>query len=193
MCDETTVEYWGVPKYQSSNLAKVASAMSNKRKLESQCEVALPKRRGGLPRAEAKTVAVPVGNAEAGPAVPKGYKPLTPTQAKRVAKASEALTSDSLALGELIDEVEKEAYARFLPPFLLPLAKVQQAALEEASATLDIISSDAWVGMFATSFEDVAPARQAAAGVRNKLQEIVDEHRPADGHGVPLDAKGKAK
>ena len=82
-----------------------------------------------------------------------------------------------------------------LPSFrrLLPAVKLRQAALEEVSATLEVMMLDEWVGIFAASFEDVAPARQAAAGVRNKLQEIVDEHRPADAHGVPLDAKGKAK
>ena len=193
MCLESKLEFWGVPKYLSSNLAKVASATSNKRKLESQCEVALPKRRSGLPRAEAKTVACPVGNAEAGPAMPEGYKLLTPAQAKRVAKASEFITSDSLALGELIDELEKEAYASFLPPFLLPKARLQQAALEEVSATLEGIHSVEWVGIFAGSWKEVQPARLAAAGLQDKLKEIVDEHRPLDSNGVPLEAKGKAK
>jgi hypothetical protein len=77
----------------------------------------MPKKRGGLPR-EAKAVAGPVGGAEAvpvvggaaaGPVVPKGFKALTFPQAKRAGKALEGLTADSLALGDIINEVEKEA------------------------------------------------------------------------------------
>ena len=49
------------------------------------------------------------------------------------------------------------------------------------------------MGIFTKSMEEVQPARLAAAGCRGKLQEIVDEHRPVDGNGVPLEAKGKAK
>lgn len=40
---------------------------------------------------------------------------------------------------------------------------------------------------------EVQPARLAAAGCWGKLQDIVDEHRPADGNGVPLEAMGKPK
>ena len=80
--------------------------------------VATPKKRGGLPR-EAKAVAGPVGGAGAGPAgvggaaagpvMPKGFKALTFNQAKRAGEALEGLTADSLALEDLINEVEKEA------------------------------------------------------------------------------------
>ena len=192
MCTETSLKYWGVPKYKSAKMAVVAATTSNKRKLDTQCAVAMPKQRGGLPR-QAKAVAGPVRDAEDGPVLPKGYKALTQPQAKRAAKAIEGLTADSLALGELIGEVGKEGYTLFVPPYLLPQAKVAQGALELVSASLEVMMGDDWVGIFAGNLEEVKPARLAAKGFREKLQEIVDEHRPVDGHGVPLDAKGKAK
>ena len=49
------------------------------------------------------------------------------------------------------------------------------------------------MGIIAWNLEEVKPARLAAKGFREKLQEIVDEHRPVGGNGVPLDAKGNAK
>ena len=75
-----------MPKCKSNKMGTVAAATSNKRKFDSRCVIATPKKRGGLPR-EAKAVAGPVGGAEAGPAgvggaaagpvVPKGFKVLT--------------------------------------------------------------------------------------------------------------------
>ena len=67
-----------------------------------------------------------------------------------------------------------------------------QGALEEVSASIEVMMAAEWVSIFAGSLEDVKPARLAAVRFREKLQEIVDEHRPVDGNGVPLEAKGKA-
>ena len=127
------------------------------------------------------------------PAFPKCYKALTQPQTKRAAKAIEGLTADSLALGELIGEVGKEGYTLFVPPYLLPQAKVAQGALELVSASLEVMMGADWVGIFAGNLEEVKPARLAAKGFMEKLEEIVAEHRPADVDGVPLDAKGNAK
>ena len=185
------MQFGGVPKYKSNKMGTVAAATSNKRKLDSKCVIAMPKKRGGLPR-EAKAVAGPVGGAEAGPVVggaaagpvvPKGFKALTFPQAKRAGKALEGLTADSLALGDLINEVEKEAYHPFLAPILLPTAKLAQSKLEEVSASVEAMMQDGWIGLFAKSIGEVQPARLAAAGCRGKLQDIVDEHRPVDGNG----------
>ena len=68
-----------------------------------------------------------VGGAEAGPVVPKGFKALTHPQAKRAGETLEGLTADSLALGDLISEVEKEAYRPSLAPFLLFAARLAQS------------------------------------------------------------------
>ena len=81
-------------------------------------------------------------------------------------------------------------YVPYLPPFLLPRATVQQAALAEIVASLEGMLVCEWVGRFNDCWNAVSPARLAAAGVRDKLQETVDEYRPSDVHGVPLDAKG---
>ena len=94
-------------------------------------------------------------------------------------------------LAQLIDEVGKEGYAPYRQPFLLPQATVQQAALAEIAASLEGMLVCEWVGRSNECWNAVNPARQAAAGVRDKLQELVDEYRPSDDHGVPLDAKGK--
>ena len=68
-----------------------------------------------------------------------------------------------------------------------------QGALEEVSASIEVMMGAEWVGIFAGSLGGVQPARLAAARFRDNIQEIVDEHRPVDGNGVPLEAKGKAK
>ena len=125
--------------------------------------------------------------------VPKGFKAFTFPQAKRAGKALEGLTADSLALGDLIHELRKEAYRPSLAPFLLPAARLAQSKLEEVSASVEAMMQDGWIGLSTKNIGEVQPARLEAAGCRDKLKEIVDEHRPADGNGVPLGAMGKAK
>ena len=85
--------------------------------------------------------------------------------------------------------MEKEAYRPFRAPFLLPAARLAQSKLEEVSASVEAMMQDGWIGLFAKSIGEVQPARLAAAGCRGKLQEIVDEHRPVDGNGVPLEGE----
>ena len=92
------------------------------------------------------------------------------------------VVADSVASGALLD---------LLAPFLLPAARLAQPKLEEVSASVEAMMGDDWIGIFAKNMGEVQPARLAAAGCRGKLQDIVDEHRPMDGNGVPLEAKGK--
>jgi hypothetical protein len=195
-CSETGVKFWGVPKYTSAKSTEVNTLTSTKRKLESRCLVdktKVPKTLKTAAGPVASSEAGPVGGAEACPALPKGIKLLSDAQRKRVAKMHDLVSSDVQVLAELIDEVGKECYDPYRPPFLLPRATVQQAALVEMAASLEGMLVCEWAGRFADCWDPVNPARQAAAGVRGKLQELVDEYRPSDDHGVPLDAKGKNK
>ena len=190
MCTETSLKYWGVPKYKSAKLAVVAATTSNKRELDTQCAVAMPKQRGGLPR-QAKAVVGPVGDAEAGPVLPKRLQGAHPAAGQEGRKGDRGTHRRFARAGRGHRRVRKDAYTAFVPPYLLPLARVAQGALEEVSASIEVMMGAGWVGIFAGSLGEVHPARLAGARCWDKIQEIVDEHRPVDGHGVPLDAKGK--
>ena len=172
-----------MPQYTSAMTGTVAATSSNKRKLENAGKVVLPKKL----KAKAKAVAGPAEDAEACPELPRGVKPLTQPQAKRVAKTLEAISSDSMELTQLINQVLTEAYVPFLPPYLLLAARVHQGALEELTAPPEAMMADEWAGNFAACWKEAQPARQEFTGSRAKLKHLVNKHGPKH------EAKGEAK
>ena len=140
-----------MPKYTSAKSTEVNNLTSTKRKLESRCLVyktKVPKTLKTAAGPVASSEAGPVGGAEACPALPKGIKLLSDAQRKRVAKMHDLVSSDLQVLAELIGEVGKEGDVPYIPPFLLPRATVQQAALAEIAASLEGMISCEWADRF---------------------------------------------
>ena len=153
---------YGVPKYESSEDTEFKSTQEKRRLLATEGYVGQPK-----PAKAARVAPEPKPKRNA------NEQPLSTSQTNRARKCFEALTVTETNLKIAIEKAAQEKFVPYMPPYLLPKARVAHATVVEEMAALEIMLVPEWTGSCSETLKTAPQARAAGTKMIEEIQEIL--------------------